>query len=156
MFPSQDNECARNAHFTARSENPVFLKIQYFKKETFVRVETFRIFYGPWNLYMGRISDRSYVIHGGEMLFIFGIFWDFWDLGIFLGLFWDLGILKIPKIRLFPLDLDAFSLVLRLGSAIVLYVVIKEDKLVYNFFIKSKRFLIQFNRQALFILFLVL
>ena len=83
MFPSQDNECARNAHFTAWSENPVFLKIQYFKKETFVRVETFRIFYGPWNLYMGRISDRSYVIHRRKMLFIFGI-------------------LKIPKIRLFP------------------------------------------------------
>jgi hypothetical protein len=47
MFSSQDNEFARNTHVTARSENRVFLKIQYFKKETFVRVETFRIFYGP-------------------------------------------------------------------------------------------------------------
>ncbi len=84
MFSSQDNEFARNTHFT---ENWVFLKIHYFKKETFVRVETFRIFYGPWNLYMGRISGRNYVIHRGKMLF---------DFGIFLGF-------KIQKIRLSPL-----------------------------------------------------
>ncbi len=102
MFFSQDNEFARNTHFTARSENRVFLKIQYFKNETFVRVETFRIFYGPWNLYMGRISGRNYVINMGENAFRF---WDF------------IGILKSKKSAVSPLVFVLFSLLLSHSSS---------------------------------------